>query len=354
MILAERMAYRAIGSTAPNPPVGAIIVKDEMILARGWTQVNGSPHAEIHAISQVKDKKKLNGATLYTTLEPCSHYGKNPPCVEKIIKYKFAKVYLSQEDENPKVHGSAVKILKRSGITVIKKNFSINTYELNKIFFRSLNKLKPYVTLKIASTSDGKIATKSFESKWITNSISRLHGHKLRAKNDCILVGSGTISKDNPLLNCRLAGYENSNTDIFLLDQRLKFKKKLKIFSLKKRRIFILYNKDNIIKKKIKSATYIGVKVKNNLLDIADMLKKIAELGYMRILVEGGSILTGSLIKNDFIDEIQWFRANKIIGGNGLEAISSIGINKINDVKRFKLIKNKIFEDDQLSIYKRI
>ena len=247
MILAERMAYRAIGSTAPNPPVGAIIVKDEMILARGWTQVNGSPHAEIHAISQVKDKKKLNGATLYTTLEPCSHYGKNPPCVEKIIKYKFAKVYLSQEDENPKVHGSAVKILKRSGITVIKKNFSINTYELNKIFFRSLNKLKPYVTLKIASTSDGKIATKSFESKWITNSISRLHGHKLRAKNDCILVGSGTISKDNPLLNCRLAGHENSNTDIFLLDLRLKFKKKLKIFSLKKRRIFIFYNKNNII-----------------------------------------------------------------------------------------------------------
>ena len=354
MILAERMAYRAIGSTAPNPPVGAIIVKDEMILARGWTQVNGSPHAEIHAISQVKDKKKLNGATLYTTLEPCSHYGKNPPCVEKIIKYKFAKVYLSQEDENPKVHGSAVKILKRSGITVIKKNFSINTYELNKIFFRSLNKCKPYVTLKIASTSDGKIATKSFESKWITNSISRLHGHKLRAKNDCILVGSGTISKDNPLLNCRLAGHENSNTDIFLLDQRLKFKKKLKIFSLKKRRIFIFYNKNNIIKKKIKSATYIGVKVKNNLLDIADMLKKIAELGYMRVLVEGGSVLTGSLIKNDFIDEIQWFRANKIIGGNGLEAISSIGINKINDVKRFKLIKNKIFEDDQLSIYKRI
>ena len=97
MILAERMAYRAIGSTTPNPPVGAIIVKDEMILARGWTQVNGSPHAEIHAISQVKDKKKLNGATLYTTLEPCSHYGKNPPCVEKIIKYKFAKVYLCQK-----------------------------------------------------------------------------------------------------------------------------------------------------------------------------------------------------------------------------------------------------------------
>ena len=354
MILAERMAYRAIGSTAPNPPVGAIIVKDEMILARGWTQVNGSPHAEIHAISQVKDKKKLNGATLYTTLEPCSHYGKNPPCVEKIIKYKFAKVYLSQEDENPKVHGSAVKILKRSGITVIKKNFSINTYELNKIFFRSLNKLKPYVTLKIASTSDGKIATKSFESKWITNSISRLHGHKLRAKNDCILVGSGTISKDNPLLNCRLAGHKKSNTDIFILDQRLKFKKKLKIFSLKKRKIFIFYNRDNIPKKKIKSATYIGVKVNNNLLDIADMLKKIAELGYMRVLVEGGSLLTGSLIKSDFIDEIQWFRANKIIGGNGLEAISSIGINKINDVKRFKLVKNKIFEDDQLSIYKRI
>ena len=355
MILAERMAYRAVGSTAPNPPVGAIIVKDQMILARGWTQVNGSPHAEIHAISQVKDKKKLNGATLYTTLEPCSHYGKNPPCVEKIIKYKFSKVYLSQEDENPKINGSSIKILKRSGITVIKKNFSNNTRELNKIFFRSLNKLKPYVTLKIASTSDGKIATKSFESKWITNSISRLHGHKLRAKNDCILVGSGTIRKDNPLLNCRLAGHEKSNTDIFILDQRLKFKKDLKIFSLKKRRIFIFYNRDNsIIKKKIKSVTYIDVKVKNNLLDMADMLKKIAELGYMRVLVEGGSILTGSLIKNNFIDEIQWFRANKIIGGNGLEAISSIGINKINDVKRFKLLKNKIFEDDQLSIYKRI
>ena len=171
MQLAERMAHRAIGSTYPNPPVGAIIVKDKTIIARGWTQKNGSPHAEVHAINQVRNKKQLEGASIYTTLEPCSHVGKNPPCVDKIIKYKFSKVFISEIDKNALVKGKSIKKLKKRKIKVIVKNFSKQTRYINKVFFNSLNNNQPHITLKIASTADGKIATKSKKRKWITNSV---------------------------------------------------------------------------------------------------------------------------------------------------------------------------------------
>ena len=166
--IAERMALRAIGTTYPNPPVGAVIVNDGRILSRGWTQPNGVPHAEIHAINQIKNKKDIKGAHLYCTLEPCSHEGKTPPCVDKIIELKFAKVFISQVDKNPLVNNNSVKKLRSAGINVVVKNFGDKVKELNNIFFNSIKNGKPFITLKIASTADGKIATNLYESKWIT------------------------------------------------------------------------------------------------------------------------------------------------------------------------------------------
>ncbi len=348
------MALRAVGTTYPNPPVGALIVKNGSILSRGWTQPKGIPHAEIHAINQIKEKKDIQGAHLYCTLEPCSHEGKTSPCVNKIIEFKFSKVTISQVDKNPLVNNNSVKKLRSAGIKVVIKNFGYRTKELNNIFFNFLKYNKPFITLKIASTADGKIATEFYESKWITNSTSRMLGHKIRSLNECMIVGTGTIRKDNPTLDCRLDGLGYRSPDIFILDRNLILKKNLKIFRSRNRKIYIFYS-DKIKKKilKFKNIKYIKIKEVNNMLDIKTIIKKITDFGYMRILVEGGAKLSASLLNENLIDEIAWFRASKIMGNNGLDAISNLNTNNISHLKKFKLIKNKIIDDDELSVYRK-
>ena len=348
------MALRAVGTTYPNPPVGAIIVKNGYIISKGWTQPKGTPHAEIHAINQVKNKKDLKGAHLYCTLEPCSHKGKTLPCVNRIIELKFSKVIISQVDKNPLVNSNSVKKLRSAGIEVVVKNFSSQLKELNNIFFNSIKKNKLFITLKIASTVDGKIATNSYQSKWITNSTSRMIGHKLRSLNDCMIVTTGTIKKDNPVLDCRLDGLSNRSPDIFILDRKLELKRNLKIFKSKNRKIFVLHS-GNIRKKinKFKNIKYIKTREKNEVLDIKDVIKKISLLGYMKILVEGGSKLSASLLNENLVDEIAWFKASKIMGNNGINAISNLNIDDIDHLKKFRLINSKIIDDDQLSVYRK-
>ena len=347
------MALRAVGTTYPNPPVGALIVKNGVIISRGWTQPGGVPHAEIHAINQIKNKKDIQGSHLYCTLEPCSHKGKTPPCVDKIINLKFSKVIISQLDKNPLVNSNSVKKLRLAGIKVVIKNFSGHVKDLNNIFFNSFRKNKPFITLKIASTADGKIATNLYRSKWITNSTSRMIGHKLRSLNECMIIGTGTIKKDNPVFDCRLDGLSDMSPDIFILDRKLELKKNLKIFKNKKRRVYILYS-EKLNKRILKSEniTYIKIKEINNLLDIKTIIKKISDIGYMRILVEGGAALSASLFKENLIDEIYWFRASNIMGGNGISAISNLNVDKISHLKKFKLINFKTIDDDQLSVYR--
>lgn len=348
------MAFRAVGTTYPNPPVGALIVKNGSIISRGWTQPKGIPHAEIHAINQIKKKIDLRGAHLYCTLEPCSHQGKTSPCVNKIIELKFSKVIISQVDKNPLVNNKSIKKLRSAGIKVIIKNFGPKTKELNDIFFNSLKYGKPFITLKIASTADGKIATEFYESKWITNSTSRMIGHKLRSLNECMIVGTGTIKKDNPTLDCRLEGLGVRSPDIFILDRKLILKKNLKIFSLKNRTIYIFHS-DKVKKKIIKSKNikYIKINESNNMLDTKTMIKKITNLGYLRILVEGGAKLSASLLNENLIDEIAWFRASNIMGKRGIDAISNLKIKHIKHLKKFKLIQNKTIDNDQLSVYRK-
>ena len=348
------MALRAVGTTYPNPPVGAIIVKDGLIISRGWTQPNGVPHAEIHAIDQVKNKKEIQGAVLYCTLEPCSHHGKTSPCVNKIIDLKFSKVVISQVDKNPLVNSNSVKKLRSAGIKVVIKNFGNKAKELNKIFFNSLNNNKPFITLKIASTADGKIATKLHESKWITNSTSRMIGHQLRSLNECMIVGTDTIRKDNPTLDCRLNGLSSRSPAIFILDRKLTLNKSLKIFNYKNRKTYIFYS-DKVKKRihKLKNINYIKISEVNNVLNIKSKIKKISNLGYTRILVEGGAKLSASLLKENLVNEIFWFRASKIMGNNGLNAISNLNIDDMDNLKRYKLGDSKIIDSDQLSIYRK-
>ena len=181
-----------------------------------------------------------------------------------------------------------------------------------------------------------------------------MFGHKLRSLNECLIVGTGTIRKDNPILDCRLEGLSGRSPDIFVLDRRLNLKHNLKIFSNKNRKIYIFYS--DKMKKKIlnsKNIKYIKIKEVNNVLDINTVIRKISDLGYMRVLVEGGSKLSASLLNENLIDQIIWFRASKILGGNGIDAISNLNIEKIENLKKFKLTNTKIVNDDQLSVYRR-
>ena len=354
MEIASRMAFRAKGTTAPNPNVGAIIVKDGKIISRGWTGKNGRPHAEFNAIKRIKNKKKLNGATLYSTLEPCSHKGKTGPCADLILKHGFKNVFISSIDKNKVVDGKGIQKLKQNNVNVkFIRNKKINLF--NNIFFNSINKKKPFLTLKIASTIDSKIATSNFESKWITSKASRLIGHSLRFRNDCLLTTSQTVLKDNPLLDCRLEGLENYSPDIFILDRELKIDLSKNIFKKKNRKVFILHNIDP---KKIKSARYkkkkielISISKSNGYLDIRKVLRKIADYGYQSILVEGGGKISASVLSNNLVDNIYWFKASKFIGQEGISAIEKLGIHDMKSIKKFKLSKVTKLEDNTLNIF---
>ena len=354
MEIASRMAFRAKGTTAPNPNVGAIIVKDGKIISRGWTGKNGRPHAEFNAIKRIKNKKKLNGATLYCTLEPCSHKGKTGPCADLILKHGFKNVFISSIDKNKFVDGKGIQKLKQNNVNVkFIRNKKINLF--NNIFFNSINKKKPFLTLKIASTIDSKIATSNFESKWITSKASRLIGHSLRFRNDCLLTTSQTVLKDNPLLDCRLDGLESYSPDIFILDRELKIDLSKKVFRKNNRKIFILHN---IIPTKIKSLRYkkkkielISVSQNNGSLDIKEVLKKITDYGYQSILVEGGGKISASLLSNNLVDNIYWFKASKFIGQEGISAIEKLGIHNMKSIKKFNLSKVIKLEDDTLNIF---
>ena len=354
MEIASRMAFRAKGTTAPNPSVGAIIVKDGKIISRGWTGRNGRPHAEFNAIQRIKNKKKLNGATLYCTLEPCSHKGKTAPCADLILKYRFKDVFISSIDKNKIVDGKGIEKLKLNNVNVkFVRNKKINL--INNIFFNSINKKKPFLTLKIASTIDSKIATYNFESKWITSIASRLIGHSLRFRNDCLLTTSQTVLTDNPLLDCRLEGLESYSPDIFILDRELKIDFSKKIFKKKNRKIFILHN---ITPTKIKSAKYkkkrielISISQKNGSLDIKEVIKKIVDYGYQSILVEGGGKISASLLSNNLVDKIYWFKASKFIGQEGISAIEKLGIHNMKSIKKFNLLKVTKLEDNTLNIF---
>tara|TARA_B100000575_G_scaffold287463_1_gene285864 strand:- start:532 stop:1602 length:1071 start_codon:yes stop_codon:yes gene_type:complete len=355
MELAARMAERAQGLTSPNPPVGAIIVKNGIILSRGFTQAGGKPHAEIDAINKVKNKQNLEGAEMYVTLEPCFHTGKTKPCVDKLLKYKFAKIYYADVDKNPLVNGKSIKKLRGNGVKAYHCNIKDRAFNLNNIFFNKLLSNKPYVTLKIATTNDNMIAHKNLKEKWITNQLSRNFSHHLRAKSDCLLVGSGTVIKDNPLLNCRISGLEKSTPDLFILDRNLILKEKLKIFKIKNRKIFIFYN--NKKAKKLNSLPgirYIYIKQVNERLDLNQVLNKIAKMGYNSVLIEGGRKLNTSLFQEDAIDQLFWFKSVKKYGKNGIFAIEGQNSTMKNFIRKFKLISKQNLSDDTLKTYLRI
>lgn len=354
--LAIEIAKKGDGKVSPNPMVGCIIVKNDRIIGAGFHEKFGLNHAEVNAIE--KAGKNAEGATLYTNLEPCSHFGKTPPCVELIISSKIKKVVIGTLDMNPQISGKGVKKLKAAGIETKVGFLENECIELNKFFFKYITKKLPYVTLKAAQTIDGKIADKAGESSWISSVPSRKYVHSLRARYDAVLIGAGTVEKDDPKLTVRLA--EGRNPKRIILDPGLDLNLNHKIFSRNSdKNLIVIASKKSIGKKRrINKLNSLGVTLlfakeeKDDRINLKNALKELYKIGIASVLVEGGSQVFTSFIKGNLFDDMITFISPKILGC-GIPIVNNIGIKQLQKSLKLKINNvEKIGDDVLVEFYK--
>ena len=354
--LTIEIAKKGAGSVSPNPLVGAVVVKNERIIGAGFHEKFGGKHAEINAIE--KAKENIEGATLYVNLEPCSHYGKTPPCVDRIIAEKIKRVVIGTLDMNPLTSGVGVKKLKSAGIDVKVGILENECIQLNKFFFKYITKKLPYVSLKSAQTVDGRIADKSGESAWISSLSSRKYVHSLRSHYDAVLVGKGTIEKDDPKLTVRLV--EGRNPKRIVLDTNMDIKLNHKIFTKNKdKNLIVITSKRNTGKKrKINKLNSLGATVlfakeeSDEKLNLKSVLKELYKIGITSVLVEGGSQVFTSFVKKNLFDDMLMFISPKILGC-GVPVIGNLGIKNLQKSVKAKIGNvEKIGDDILLELYK--
>ncbi|BFH61733.1 bifunctional diaminohydroxyphosphoribosylaminopyrimidine deaminase/5-amino-6-(5-phosphoribosylamino)uracil reductase RibD [Paenibacillus azoreducens] len=316
MSLALDMAERAQGQTGINPVVGCVIVKDGAIAGLGTHLERGSGHAEVHAVQMAGDKAE--GSTVYVTLEPCSHYGKTPPCCELLVEAKVKRVVVACEDPNPLVAGSGIDRLRRSGIEVKVGVLRERALRLNEKFAKYITTGMPYVTIKTASTLDGKIAADTGDSKWISNAEARLQAHGLRHRHQAIMVGIGTVQADDPSLTTRHDGVDGIQPVRIIVDSRLGLSPEAKIFSAGETPVIVLTTERHDAEK-AKLLMECGVKIlvcgSGPAVDLKTALTELGRMEIGSILVEGGGTLNGALLKERLVDRIILYLAPKIIGG---------------------------------------
>lgn len=313
--LAFRLAENNLGQTRHNPSVGTIVVKNGSVISSGVTSLNGRPHSEFNALNNLKN---CYGASLYTTLEPCTHYGKTPPCVNIIVKKKIKKVFYAFEDPDKRTFKKAKKFFESKGIK--SKLIPLKKYlRFYKSYFINKKLSMPFISAKIAISKDYQTIDK--KNKWITNEISRKIVHLLRSRYDCILSTSKSINKDNSLLNCRINGLNNNKPDLFIIDLKLRLKKKLFLNKyLKKRNTFLVTQINNT--KRAISYRKLGYKIifVNDLKDKKDLrllFRKIYKKGYSRLLIESGLTFLNNLLKNKLVHDLYIFKSDKKLGKNG-------------------------------------
>ncbi|MES2677717.1 MAG: bifunctional diaminohydroxyphosphoribosylaminopyrimidine deaminase/5-amino-6-(5-phosphoribosylamino)uracil reductase RibD [Pseudomonadota bacterium] len=344
--LALNLSKKNIGITAGNPSVGCVLVKNQTIISTGVTQKNGIPHAENIAISKAGENSI--GATAYITLEPCSHFGKTPPCADLIIKSKISRVVIATIDPDSRVNGQGIKKLQEAGIEVIVGILEDEARQINQGFFTARTLGRPFITLKLATSLDGKIAAKNGDSKWITNEKSRQYAHYLRAKNDAILVGAATIRADNPMLDCRINGLEKYSPKRIILSSSLNIDPESQI--IQSANSIPTYIATNLETKKFED---LGVKIinfKND--DLNDLAKKLPAMGINNLLIEGGSIVAEQFLKAELIDKFIWIKSPKTIGTDGIDAIANFDINQIS--QNFKMTKSRNIDEDLLMEFNKL
>ncbi|HLO75282.1 MAG TPA: bifunctional diaminohydroxyphosphoribosylaminopyrimidine deaminase/5-amino-6-(5-phosphoribosylamino)uracil reductase RibD [Magnetospirillum sp.] len=352
------LARRGLGNVWPNPAVGCVIVKDGRVVGRGWTQPGGRPHAETEALAMAGEAAR--GGVAYVTLEPCSHHGKTPPCAESLIKAGVARVVAATEDTDPRVSGRGVAMLRQAGIEVSVGLCGDEARELNAGFFLVQREGRPLVTLKVASTLDGRIATHSGESKWITGAAARQAAHLLRAEHDVIMVGSGTVLADDPELTCRLPGLEDRSPVRVVLDGRMRLPLTSRLVTTANEIPTWLLTLEDGPAARIEAFQDSGVDVvevpagPDRTVDLAAAMVALAESGVTRVLVEGGAHLSAGLLRAGLVDRLVWFRSARLMGGDGLPAMVGFGVDHLGQTPRFELAEACPVADDMMEIYRKI
>jgi diaminohydroxyphosphoribosylaminopyrimidine deaminase/5-amino-6-(5-phosphoribosylamino)uracil reductase len=339
MRAALALARRGLGAVWPNPAVGCVIARDGRVLGRGWTQPGGRPHAETEALRRAGDAAR--GATLYTSLEPCCHWGKTPPCAEAVIAAGVARVVTALEDPDPRVAGGGFARLRAAGLAVEVGLAAEEAAEINAGFISRVRHGRPMVTLKLASSLDGRIATATGDSRWVTGPAARERAHLLRASHDAVMVGIGTAAADDPELTCRLPGLEDHSPVRIVIDRQLRLSPKSRL-SAGARTVpaWVLTlrpvdprRRDALVAKRVEVIEVDGDGAGG--IDIAAALAALGARGITRLLVEGGAGLAALLLRAGLVDRLAWFHAPSLIGSDGVPAIEALGLAKISDMPSF-------------------
>lgn len=329
MKIALQLGARGLGLTAPNPSVGCVIVRDGMIVGRGRTARGGRPHAEPQALAQAGSQAE--GATAYVTLEPCSHHGKTPPCADALIKAGITRAVIALEDPHPDVAGNGIAMLRNAGIEVLLDIEKESALQQHKGFLLTTLEQRPMVTVKLATSQDEKIARPKGQEQWITGECARHFAHKLRYTHDAILVGSGTVLADNPLLTCRLPGLEDASPTRIILDRRLRIPTDSALVqSAKHVPLWIVTapsQLDSVKGERLRTAGAELIPYDGE--DTAPLLTLLATRGITRLLVEGGREVASRFVNDTLVDELIWIQAPVTIGESGTPALSD---RKLSDI----------------------
>jgi diaminohydroxyphosphoribosylaminopyrimidine deaminase/5-amino-6-(5-phosphoribosylamino)uracil reductase len=358
MQLALTLGRRGQGRTWPNPAVGAVVVKDGVIVGRGWTQPGGRPHAEPEALRRAGEAAR--GATLYVTLEPCSHFGKSPPCVDAVIASGISRVVSAIEDPNPEVAGEGHAKLRAAGITVEVGLCSAEAARDHAGHFRRIRDKRPHVILKLAVSADDKIAAAGHKPLAITGDVAKTRVHLLRAHCDAIMVGIGTVLADDPLLTCRLPGMEARSPVRVVLDRSLRIRGECRlVHSARATPLWVATSEtaEAAAAMKLGAAGAQVIRIPSDLakpgLELAGVLHALSEKGISRLMVEGGARVASSLVSAGLVDEIWLLRGPATVGADGVPALDALPLAAITQSPAFRVRASEALEKDSLTIYER-
>ncbi|WP_456342711.1 bifunctional diaminohydroxyphosphoribosylaminopyrimidine deaminase/5-amino-6-(5-phosphoribosylamino)uracil reductase RibD [Thermovibrio sp.] len=357
MKLAIAEAYRGKGKTLPNPAVGAVVVKEGKVIATGYHRKAGLPHAERVALE--KAGREAEGSTLYVTLEPCNHYGRTPPCTEAIIRAGVKRVVIGVRDPNPVASGG-VERLKEAGIEVDVGVLESECRELIEDFVFNLKSARPFVSLKLASTLDGAIADRSGSSKWITGKEARAFVHRLRSWHNAVMVGIGTVLKDDPLLTVREYPVESQPLAV-IVDPKLKIPTNCRLVKERASELIVITDQSSLLTYKAGILRDLGVRLLpvfgvEGVIDLAEALTSLKEeLGVYSVLCEGGSSLAGRLLENSLVDKLYLFYAPKVLGGSDFIPLFGGSSRRLGEAFGFELFGIEVYGSDVLlKLYPRL
>ena len=358
MQLALTLGRRGLGRTWPNPAVGAVVVKDGLIVGRGWTQAGGRPHAEPVALREAGEAAR--GATLYVTLEPCSHVGKSPPCADAVIASGIARVVAAIEDPNPEVAGQGFTKLRAAGIAIDIGLERAEAAYAHAGHFRRIRDHRPHVILKLAVSADDRIGAAGRKPVAITGEAARTRVHLLRAQCDAILVGIGTVLADDPELTCRLPGMEARSPVRIVLDRALRIPGDSRlVHSARKTPLWVMASElaDAPAAAKLGAAGAVVIRIPPKAgagLDLHGVLHALADKGITRLMVEGGSRVAASFVAADLVDEAWLFRAPQAIGADGISALDALPLTQITQSPAFRVRASETLDQDTLTVYERV